>query len=128
MAQTDTAANVLGGLDVAGQRAYGASATPAPTLVGNLISALLGLSGLILVGLLIYGGILYMTAQGDMDRVKQAKKTMVNAVIGIVIVVASYAAASFIIAQLTSAVNPTAGTTQAESTCTPDARNQGLCN
>jgi len=108
LAQSDAANNVLGGLNLAGDRGFGASgAISVPTLVGNLINALLGLSGLILVGLLVYGGFLYMTAQGDTERVKTAKKTMINAVIGIVIIVAAYAAAAFVIAQLTSAVSAT---------------------
>ena len=103
----DTAASIVtGGLELAGKQASYNTSLTAEGIVGNLINVVLGLSGLILVILLIYGGVLYMTAAGDMERVKQAKRTMINAVIGIVIVVAAYAAASFIIAQLTSAVTP----------------------
>jgi len=91
----------LAGLNCAGNQAYGGSGpVPVPVLVGSVINVILGFSGLILVGLFVYGGILYMTAQGDTDRVKVAKKTMINAVIGVVIIVTAYAAATFVIGSL----------------------------
>lgn len=110
-ADPQTAAEIATcGVQVSGNRAYGTTSPIAvPTLVGNLINALLGISGLILVGLLIYGGILYMTAQGDIERVKNAKKTMINAVIGIVIIVVAYAASTFIITTLINAQPTTTG-------------------
>ena len=106
MADTTTCSGSgpLAGLNCAGDRAYGGSGPiPVPELVGNVINVILGVSGLVLVGLFIYGGVLYLTAQGDPDRVKQAKKTMINAVIGVVIIVVAYAAATFVIQSLVGA-------------------------
>lgn len=84
----------------AGTAGFGFSATPIGVLIGKLLSAVLGLMGLALVVLLIYGGILYLTAAGNQDQVKKAKSAIINAVIGITIVAASYAIATFVVAQL----------------------------
>ncbi|OGL67011.1 hypothetical protein A2856_00795 [Candidatus Uhrbacteria bacterium RIFCSPHIGHO2_01_FULL_63_20] len=100
-----------GGLSQTGKAAgFGATALPIATLIGNLINVLLGFLGLILVGLLIYAGILYLTAGGAEERVKTAKRIMVNAVIGLVIVVSAYAISVFVIDQLSKTVSTTAPT------------------
>lgn len=100
--------SALSGLGTAAQTAgYGGplGQSALPELVGNVINAVLGLSGLVLVVLLVYGGILYLTAAGNPDQVKTAKKTMINAVIGVAIVVSSYAVSVFVISQLSGVVS-----------------------
>ncbi|TAK04144.1 hypothetical protein EPO34_03290 [Patescibacteria group bacterium] len=96
---------ISGGLNkAAGTAGFGTVAASAPSnlgvLIGKLLSAVLGILGLALVVLLIYGGILYLTAAGNEENVKKAKRTIMNAVIGIVIVASSYALASFVVSQL----------------------------
>ncbi len=72
--------------------------------VGNLISAVLALSGLILVCVLVYAGILYMQGGADEGKVKQAKKLILNSIIGIVLIIVAYAASVFIIDAITQTV------------------------
>ncbi|MFH1325916.1 MAG: MMCAP2_0565 family pilin-like conjugal transfer protein [Candidatus Falkowbacteria bacterium] len=68
--------------------------------IGRLINAVLGLIGIILVGLITYGGWMYMTSAGDATKVEQAKKIMQNAAIGLLIILASFSIVSFILRAL----------------------------
>jgi len=73
------------------------------TIIGTIIKVFLGLLGIIFLVLVIYSGFLWMTAGGDDKQVERAKKTLINAVVGIVIVLFSYAIASFIVNALLDA-------------------------
>ena len=72
-----------------------------PTIIGNMISVILSVLGIIFVVLIIQSGIQYMTSAGAEDKVKEAKKRMITAVIGIVIILAAYSISSFVISQIT---------------------------
>ncbi len=58
-------------------------------IVSKIIRAVLGVVGALFLVMFIYGGVMWMTA-GDSKRVDTAKKTFVNAVIGMVIIAFSY--------------------------------------
>ena len=73
-----------------------------PTLIGRLINGFLGILGIIFVLLVIYAGILYMTASGDDTKVKKAKTLLTEAIIGIIIIVAAYSISAFVIGQITT--------------------------
>ncbi|PIS23143.1 hypothetical protein COT49_01640 [candidate division WWE3 bacterium CG08_land_8_20_14_0_20_40_13] len=47
-------------------------------------------SGLILLGMLITGGIMYMSSQGDEKQLNRAKKQITDALVGFVIVIMSW--------------------------------------
>lgn len=83
------------------------AASSLPQLIGNLISVILGVLGLIFVVLIVQSGIQYMTSSGAEDKVKEAKKRMITAVIGIVIILAAYSISSFVITALSSAATAT---------------------
>lgn len=68
-----------------------------PTLIGNIISALLSVLGIIFVVLVVYAGFLYLTAAGDDTKVKKAKTLLTQSIIGLVIIVAAYAISAFVI-------------------------------
>lgn len=87
----------LDGLSQTGDAAgFGTKPQSVAELTAAIINAVLGLSGIVFLCILVYGGILYMISQGDVDKVKSAKNAMTSAVIGIVIIVASYAIVTFI--------------------------------
>src|SRR3989338_3334576 len=67
-----------------------------PDIVVGLINTALGFLGLIAVILILYAGFLWMTAGGNEERVKKAKETLKNAIIGLIIIFASYAIVAFI--------------------------------
>lgn len=96
----------------AGPSGYDQGATDLTQIVGSLISQALGLLGLVLLAILIYAGFLWMTAQGDDSKVKKAKDMITQAVIGLVIIVAAYAIADFVIASLGNATTGGTGGTE----------------
>ncbi len=75
--------------------------TSLPVLVGNIISAALGLLGVVMVVLIIYAGFLYLTAAGDDKKVDTAKAIIKNAIIGAVLIFTAYAITSFVVRELT---------------------------
>lgn len=50
------------------------------------IDILLRLGGLVALGYIIYGGFKFITSQGEPEGIKDAKTTITNAIIGVVIV------------------------------------------
>jgi hypothetical protein len=69
----------------------GSEDTSVLSLVSGIINTLLSLLGLFFVILLMYAGFTYMTAQGDDKKITKAKETIRNAVIGVAIIILSYA-------------------------------------
>ncbi len=81
----------------------GGDASSLTTTIGSLIAVLLGFLGVIFLILIIYAGLLWMTAAGNEDNVKKAKSILLNSVIGLVILLSAYAISSFVIDQLGTA-------------------------
>ncbi len=63
----------------------------------NIINWALGLLGLIGVGLVLYGGWIWMTSAGNEERVRRAKRIILNAAIGLVIILLSWAIVNFVL-------------------------------
>lgn len=70
------------------------------TLILRIINALLLIAGIIAFIYLIVQGISYITAGGDAEKATAARQGVINAVIGIVIIIASFAIIRFVIARL----------------------------
>ena len=67
-------------------------------IVGNtVVELILGLSGSIMLLMMIYGGFLFLTSSGNSGQIDKAKKVLIGAVIGLVIVFVAYAAVEFIL-------------------------------
>jgi hypothetical protein len=47
-----------------------------------LVEILMRIVGLVSVGFVVYGGVRYTMSQGEPDRTKQAKNTIINALVG----------------------------------------------
>lgn len=77
-----------------------AGASTVPGLVGALVSAVLAFLGIIFFFLFFWAGILWMTARGKEESIEQAKGIMEAAVIGLIIVLGSYAITNFVFQQL----------------------------
>ncbi len=65
-------------------------------VLARVIKTLLSIAGLIFFILMVYGGMVWMTAQGNDDRVEKGRKIVTQAVIGIAIMAASFGATNFI--------------------------------
>jgi hypothetical protein len=65
-----------------------------------IVEIMLQLGAMIAVGFVIYGGFQYLMSQGESDRVANARKTILNAVIGLVICMLATGIVTFIAGQL----------------------------
>ncbi|MFZ2804681.1 MAG: pilin [Patescibacteria group bacterium] len=75
-----------------------------PQLVARVIGQVLPLVGALFFVMFIYGGYQWMSAGGDEGKIKKARTTLLNAIIGITIVVAAYSIVSYIITTLGTAI------------------------
>ena len=73
-------------------------------LIANIINVLLAALGIVFLVLVVYAGFLYLTSQGDPEKAKKAIKLLTQAVIGLVIIIAAYAIAAFVIGKLATVV------------------------
>lgn len=80
-----------------------------PTIIGGVINVFLGVLGVIALGYALYGGYLWMTAAGNEEKIEQAKKTLRNGVIGLVIILMSAAIVNFILNRLFEATGVSTG-------------------
>ena len=77
--------------------------------IAMLINVFLGLLGTIAVVLIIYGGWMWMTSQGNAEKVQKAKMILTSAIIGLVIILASYAIARFVLQNIYDATGGEGG-------------------
>jgi len=61
------------------------------TLFGKTTSIIALVAGMIAFIYLVYSGILYLTAAGNPDSAKKGQQGIINAIIGIIIIVAAWA-------------------------------------
>ncbi len=72
-------------------------------IIFTAIQYLLSFLGVVAILILIYGGFLWMTAKGDEEKVRKAKKVLINGLIGLVIILLSYAIVQFVVGPLLKA-------------------------
>jgi len=70
--------------------------------IGQILNIIFGFLGVIAVLIILWGGFVWMTAQGEQDKVDKAKKMIYAGIIGLVIIFAAYAIATFVISNLTA--------------------------
>jgi len=69
-------------------------------LIKSILQVILGFLGVIAVLIILWGGFIWMTAAGDDDKVSKAKQMIYSGIIGLVIIFAAYAIASFVFSNL----------------------------
>jgi len=60
------------------------------TMTGNVLGAVLSLVGIVFFGLMIFGGITWMTAAGNQQKEKDAMNMILSASIGLILILSSY--------------------------------------
>ncbi len=70
--------------------------------IERVIVSLLSIVTIIAVGFALYAGFQILTAGGDEEKVKSGRKTIINVIIGLVVMWLSYAIVTFIIGALAS--------------------------
>jgi len=71
--------------------------------IASIINVAMGLLGIIAVAIILIGGFQWMTAGGNEENVDKAKKRIIQGVIGLAIILASWAIARFVLESLVTA-------------------------
>src|SRR3989344_1899338 len=82
----------------------GFSSQDLKTTIQNIVRIILGFLGILTVIIILYGGFIWMTSFGEEDKIDQAKKLISAGVVGLVVVLATYAISSFVVNSLAGAV------------------------
>lgn len=79
-------------------------------IIANLINIALGFLGIIAVCIIIYAGFLWMTSQGNPDKINDARKILIGGIIGLIIILSSFALAAFVMDMVFRATTDNFGT------------------
>ena len=92
------------GLDATGKASFGPDVQASlPTFIGRyIIAPVFGILGTIFFALMVYAGVLWMTAAGDPKRVDKAKAILTSSVIGAVIVASAYVITNAVFSGITT--------------------------
>jgi hypothetical protein len=74
-------------------------------VAARAIQIILGFLGVIVVGLITYAGFLWMTSGGEEHKIERAKQIILNATIGLVIILASFGITTFILMKILEATD-----------------------
>lgn len=61
----------------------------------NIADILLGVVGVVLLAVLVWGGLIYLTSAGEADKVKKATQMFLGSFVGLLIVFGAFAAVTF---------------------------------
>ncbi len=88
---------------IGGNAGYDTSAgeTALSTTIGKIIRALLSLSGTLFLALTVYGGVRWMSSQGEEAEIEKGKEIIKAALIGLTISMAAYAITIFVVDKIT---------------------------
>ena len=70
--------------------------------VNMLINVFTSVMGFLAVAMIIYGGFMLLTAQGDPARIKRGKDVVLYSVIGLILVMLAYAIVNFVMINVTN--------------------------
>lgn len=88
---------MLGGLEDTAREANIDQLPASPTEVaGTLLQTVLSFVGVLFLGLMLYAGFMWMTAGGNEEKIDKAKKIILAAVVGLIIISAAYAITQFV--------------------------------
>ena len=69
----------------------------------KIINVVIGVLGVVAVAVVIYGGFLFLTAQGDPGKIKKGKDSITWGIIGLVIALLSWSIINFVLSSTMSA-------------------------
>jgi len=103
-AQTDLRRGMM---DIRGVFGYGgqlANSQDLTDLIANIIRILLLVSGALAVLFVVISGYQYITAHGNEEQAERGKKTLINALIGIVIIILAWVVVNVVIGTVGSSI------------------------
>ncbi len=78
---------------------------PIQITIAKIIKQFMTLLGTIAIVLILYAGFLWMTAAGNEEQITKAKKIILNATIGLIIIMMAWAIAAFVIDRVTWSIS-----------------------
>ncbi|MEI7497820.1 MAG: Ig-like domain-containing protein [Candidatus Falkowbacteria bacterium] len=90
----------FGGQQEAVGNAIGLGNSNPQIMAAKVINWGLGFLGIIAVGIILYAGFLWMTSNGNADQVDRAKKILIGGLIGLIIILASWGIATWLVNSL----------------------------
>jgi hypothetical protein len=79
------------------------------TIIARIIQVVFGVLGMVLLVIILYAGWLWMTSQGDEEKIMEAKNIIKNATIGLAIMLMAFSITTFIIRLLADATGARLG-------------------
>lgn len=73
-------------------------------MAAKIVTQVLSWLGVLFLGLIIYGGITWMTAQGNEQKAERAKQIIMAAISGLIVIVGAYAVSYFVIRYFTQGI------------------------
>lgn len=87
-----------------GDIGYNPSLTDENQVVGSIMNTVYLVAGVVAVIVIVIAGYIFVVSRGDSARIAQARKAILAAVIGLVIVIAAFTITQFIIRGVNSGV------------------------
>ncbi len=103
---------LLKNLKIFGQDA-GMSSTDPRLIIARLVKMAMGFVGIIVLIMILGSGLMWMTAGGDEEKTSQAKRTLFNAIIGLLIMLSAYSIVTFVLNTITTASGTSSTTSSA---------------
>ena len=68
--------------------------------IGKVVGIVFGFSSIIFLIMIVYGGLLWMLASGNVASIKKARSTLIHAAIGLFVTLMAYQVASYVISKI----------------------------
>jgi len=81
----------------ANQAGYTDKAKTPEFYIGLLLNGLFSILGIIAIAMLIYSGVVWMTARGNESKVEKAKENIIDVIMGLIFIIGSYALTTFLL-------------------------------
>lgn len=94
----------------------------APEIATAIVNIVVSIVGVLAVIMLVYGGAMWLTSAGNEEKIKKARGLILNAVIGLAIILMAFTISSFVLRSLTKATQGTASESAAPIDC------PGICS
>ncbi len=96
LAQTSSSVD----LEAFAEQAGFATGVDITIVIARLIRTFISILGIIAVVFILYGGWLWLTSKGEQTQLRKAQQVIINAVIGLVLVLSAFAIAQFVLSAL----------------------------
>ncbi|OGF25707.1 hypothetical protein A2303_06930 [Candidatus Falkowbacteria bacterium RIFOXYB2_FULL_47_14] len=105
LAQSEADNLLWGGFESNVQETTGLGNEDPREIVAQVINILLGFLGIIAVLIIILGGFRWMLSGGDSERADESRRMIVSGILGILLILAAFAIAQFVLNSLYNATN-----------------------